>query len=99
MIDFTHPQPSGGTLILAQAEIKFIVTKSVQMGSNFRQPFGPVLAISGCNIHSAGAASAPVTIDDQVQATRVTFHLGVVQRRPAGAVKIYWLIQFDAQAF
>ena len=43
MIGFTHPQPSGGALIWAQAEIKFIVIKSIQMGSDYRQPFGPKL--------------------------------------------------------
>ena len=44
MIGLTHPQPSGGALILAQAEIKFIVIKSIQMGCDFRQPFGPRLS-------------------------------------------------------
>ena len=40
MIGLTHSQPPAGALILAQAEIKFIVIKSVQMSSDFRQPFG-----------------------------------------------------------
>jgi len=44
MIGFTHPQPSGGALILPQAATKFIVTKSVQMGSDFRQAFSPSLS-------------------------------------------------------
>ena len=43
MIGLIHSQPPAGALILAQAEIKFIVIKSVQMGSDFRQPFGPGL--------------------------------------------------------
>ena len=43
MIGFTHPKPSGGALILAQAEIKLVVIKSIQMGSDFRQPFGSSL--------------------------------------------------------
>ena len=43
MIGLTHPQPSASALILAQAEIKFIVIKSIQMGSEFHQPFGPNL--------------------------------------------------------
>ena len=41
----------------------------------------------------------PVAINDQVQATRVTLDLCVMQRRPAGTVEVYWFIQFDAQAF
>jgi len=44
MIGWTHPQPSGGALILAQAEIKLVVIKSVQMGSDFRQTLGPSLS-------------------------------------------------------
>ena len=59
--------------------------------------FGPVLTVRSSDIDSASAASAPVTIDDQVQATRVAIYLGVMQRRPTGAVEIYWFIQFDAQ--
>ena len=43
MIGFTHPQPSGGALILTQAEINLVVIKSIQMGSDFRQPFGSSL--------------------------------------------------------
>jgi len=43
MIGLIHSQPPAGALILAQAEIKFIVAKSVQMGSDFVQPFGPGL--------------------------------------------------------
>ena len=39
-----------------------------------------------------------MTIDDQVQATRVTIDLGVVQRRPTGAVELYWFVRFDIQA-
>ena len=44
MIGLTHSQPATGVLILPQAEIKFIVIKSVQMGSDFRQPFGSGLS-------------------------------------------------------
>ena len=44
LIGFTHPHPSAGALILAQPAIKFIVTKSVQMGSDFCHPFGPSLS-------------------------------------------------------
>jgi len=43
MTGLIHPQPSGGALILAQAGIKFIAIKSVQIGGDFRQPFGPGL--------------------------------------------------------
>ena len=53
---------------------------------------GPVLAIGGDGIDSAGATGALMVIDDQVQATRVATDLGVVQRRPAGAVKVYWFV-------
>ena len=56
LIGFTHPQPSGGALILAQAEIKFIAIKSVQVGSNFRQPFGP--SLSGFKGSQAGFPSS-----------------------------------------
>jgi hypothetical protein len=48
LIGFTHPHPSTGALILAQPEIKFIVTKSVQMGSDFRHPFGSKLSSFEC---------------------------------------------------
>ena len=44
MIGLIHSQPPAGALILAQAEIKFIVIKSVQMGSDFRQTLGPSLS-------------------------------------------------------
>ena len=43
MIGLTHSQPATGALILAQAEIKLVVIKSIQMGRDFRQPFGPNL--------------------------------------------------------
>jgi hypothetical protein len=43
LIGFTHPHPSAGALILAQPAIKVIVTKSVQMGRDFRHPFGSSL--------------------------------------------------------
>jgi len=48
LIGFTHPHPSAGALILAQPAIKFIVTKSVQMGSDFRHPFGSSLSGFEC---------------------------------------------------
>jgi hypothetical protein len=44
LIGFTHSHPSAGALILAQPAIKVIVTKSVQMGSDFRQPTGSNLS-------------------------------------------------------
>ena len=59
---------------------------------------GPVLAIGGDGIDSAGATGAPMVINDQVQATRVAPDLGVMLRRPAGAIEIYWCVQFDAKA-
>ena len=39
-IGHTHPQPSGGALILPQAEIKLVVIKSIRMGLAFLEPFG-----------------------------------------------------------
>ena len=45
LIGFTHPHPSTGALILAQAEIKVIVTKSVQMGRDFSDPLKRELSI------------------------------------------------------
>ena len=53
---------------------------------------GPVPAVRRSYIDSAGATGALMVIDDQVQATRVATDLGVVQRRPAGAVKVYWFV-------
>jgi hypothetical protein len=44
LIGFTQAHPSTGALILAQPAIKVIVTKSVQMGSDFGHPFGPSLS-------------------------------------------------------
>jgi len=38
-----------------------------------------------------------VTIDDQVQATRVAIYLGVVARGPAGTGEVYWRIEFDSK--
>jgi hypothetical protein len=48
LIGFTHSHPPAGALILAQPAIKVIVTKSVQMGSDFRHPFGPSLSVFEC---------------------------------------------------
>ena len=42
--------------------------------------FGPVLAVSGNDIDSTGAASGPVVIDGQVKATRVAPELSVVAK-------------------
>ena len=40
---------------------------------------------------------SPVTIDDQVQATRVAIYLGGVARGPAGTGEVYWRIEFDSK--
>ena len=60
--------------------------------------FGPVLTVRNGNSNGTGPAQARVVIYDQVQATRVAPDLYVMQRRPAGAVEVYWFVQFDAQA-
>ena len=52
MIGLIHSQPPAGALILSQAAIQFIVTKSVQMGIDFRQPFGS--SLSGHWVDAAG---------------------------------------------
>ena len=44
LIGSTHSHSSAGALILAQPAIKFIVTKSVQMGRDFGHPFGSKLS-------------------------------------------------------
>jgi hypothetical protein len=44
LIGFTQAHPPVGASIVAQPAIKVIVTKSVQMVSNFRQPFGSNLS-------------------------------------------------------
>ena len=59
---------------------------------------GSVLTVRRSNIYCATTTSTPETIDDQVQTTRVTIDLCVVQPGPTGAIDVYWLIQFDAQA-
>ena len=59
---------------------------------------GPVLTVSRSDIYCATATGTPVTSDDQVQALRVAIDLGVVQRRPAGTVEVYWLAPFHTQA-
>tara|TARA_B110000196_G_scaffold302761_1_gene298039 strand:+ start:963 stop:1091 length:129 start_codon:yes stop_codon:yes gene_type:complete len=41
MIGFTYSQLAASEMILAYAEIKLIVTKSIQMGRDFRELFGP----------------------------------------------------------
>jgi len=61
--------------------------------------FGPVLTIRSSDIDGAVAARVPVTIDDQLQATRVAIDLGVVHRRPTGAGEIYWCVEFGPKAF
>jgi len=59
---------------------------------------GPVLAIRYSDIVSTGAAcTPPVPVNEQVQATRVAPDLGVMLRRPAGAIEVYWGIEFDAK--
>ncbi len=60
--------------------------------------FGSVLAVCSSAIDSAGTAGPPEAIDDQVQVLRVAIDLGVVQRRPAGTVEVYWLAPFHTQA-
>ena len=40
MIGFTYSQLAASEMILAYAEIKLIVTKSIQMGRDFRELFG-----------------------------------------------------------
>ena len=65
MIGLIHSQPPAGALILAQAEIKFIVIKSVQMGSDFRQPLGSNLSSfkgSQACFPSPSPAQPPVTV-------------------------------------
>ena len=59
--------------------------------------FDPVPTIRCSDIYCATAASTPVTIDDQVQTTRVAIDLGVVRWRPAGAVEVYWGVEFDSK--
>ena len=65
MIGLPHPQLSGGALILAQAEIKFIVIKSVQMGRDFRQPSSMAKAVeidqSRKSLDHSGAQQHPKT--------------------------------------
>ena len=65
MIGLIHSHPATGALKLAQPAIKVIVTKSVQMGSNFGHTFGPNL--SGFEGSQAGflgpcPTQSPVTI-------------------------------------
>ena len=45
MIGLTHSQPATGALILAQAAIKFIVTKTVKVLHNFSPPPGTSLGV------------------------------------------------------
>jgi len=52
VIGLIHSQPATGALILSQAAIQFIVTKSVQMSIDFRQPFGS--SLSGYWVDVAG---------------------------------------------
>jgi hypothetical protein len=65
LIGFTQAHPSAGALILAQPAVKVIVTKSIQMGRDFRHPFGP--SLSGFEGSQAGGigpcpTQSPVTI-------------------------------------
>ena len=45
-------------------------------------------AIISNDIYSTGATRAPVAIDDQVQATGVAIHPGIMHRRPAGVGEV-----------
>jgi hypothetical protein len=65
LIGFTHSHPPARALILAQPAIKVMVTKSVQMGSDFSHPFGS--SLSGFEGGQAGflgpcPTQPPVTI-------------------------------------
>ena len=65
MIGLTHSQPSAGVLILAQAEIKLIIIKSIQMGFNFLEPFEALtFRFEGRTSSFLGpsAAQPPVTV-------------------------------------
>ena len=68
------------------------------LGKRQCDELGSVLAVCSSDIDSAGATGAPMVINDQVQATRVAPDLGVMLRRPAGTIEIYWLVQFGAKA-
>ena len=52
VIGLIHSQLATGALILSQAAIQFIITNSVQMGIDFRQPFGS--SLSGYWVDAAG---------------------------------------------
>ena len=68
LIGFTHPHPSTGALILAQPAIKVIVTKSVQMGSGFRHPFGPSLSgFEGSQAGSLGPCPTQSPVTEQAR--------------------------------
>jgi len=58
---------------------------------------GSVLTVSRSDIYCATATGTPVTIDDQVQTTRVSIDLSIVRWRPAGAVEVYWFVEFDSE--
>ena len=49
---------------------------------------GLEFAVISHDIYCTGATGSPVSINYQVQATRVAADLGVVQKRPAGASKV-----------
>ena len=59
---------------------------------------GPVLAVGGDGIDSAGATGAPVVFNDQVQATRVAPDRGLMHRRPTRRCWKILVIQFASQA-
>jgi hypothetical protein len=65
-----HSHPATGASIVAQPAVKLVIVKSIQMASDFRQPFGSNLPsfeggqAGGVGIDSAAAASAPMTIND-----------------------------------
>ena len=52
VIGLIHSQPATGALILSQVAIQFIVTKSVEMSIDFRQPLGS--SLSGYWVDAAG---------------------------------------------
>jgi hypothetical protein len=68
LIGFTHSHPPAGALILAQPAVKVIVTKSVQMCSDFRQPFGPNLSgFEGSQAGSLGPCPTQSPVTEQAR--------------------------------
>ena len=44
MIGLIHSHPATGASIVAQPAVKLVIVKSIQMASDFRQPFGSNLS-------------------------------------------------------